>query len=206
MTGSTVSLVVTAAGVQATWTNNVNGNWTGGTNWSSNPNVPHSAGDTATLGGSSALRTITLDASESVGALAITNANSFVLANAGHALTLNNNGLGALLVVSAGAANSIQSAVALADNAQITVGGGASLAISGSISNSSGMTRTLTVNGAGTTILSGANSYGPSAGSPGTILSGGGILQLGNAGALGAGDVNVAGGSTLQAGAGTRFG
>jgi autotransporter-associated beta strand protein len=200
-TGTAVLLVVTAPGIQATWTNNVNGNWSGGTNWSSNPNVPHSAGDTATLGGSSALRTVTLDANETVGALALTNANSFVIANAGHALTLNNNGLGALVVVSAGTANAIQTGVALNDNAQLTVGGGDALAISGTISNSPGVIRTLAVNGAGTTILSGANSYGPAAGSPGTSLSGGGVLQIGNSGALGAGDVNVTDGSTLQAGA-----
>ena len=200
-TGTEVLLVITAAGVQAVWTNNVDGNWSGGTNWSSNPNVPHSAGDTATLGGSSALRTVTLDANETVGALAMTNANSFVIANVGHALTLNNNGLGALLVVSAGTTNSIQTALALNDNSQITVDGGDFLAISGTISNSAGQVRTLTVNGAGTTILSGANSYGPAAGNPGTSLTGGGILQIGNAGALGAGDVNVTGASTLQAGA-----
>jgi len=200
-TGSTVWLVVTAPGVQATWTNNVNGNWSGGVNWSSNPNVPHSAGDTATLGTGSALRTVTLDANETVGALALTNANSFVIANAGHALTLDNGGSGALVVVNAGTANAIQTAMALNDNAQFTVGGGDSLAISGTISNSPGVIRTLTVNGAGTTILSGANSYGPAAGSPGTTVSGGGVLQVGNPGALGSGDVNVTGGSVLQAGA-----
>ena len=199
--GNTVSLVVTAPGIQATWTNNVSGNWSVAANWSSNPNVPHAIGDTATLGNGTGLQTVTLDAGETVGALAFTNANSFVIANAGNALTLNNNGSGAEVIVSAGTANAIQTVVSLNDNAQVTVGGGDSLAIAGVISNGSGGVRTLTVNGAGTTVLSGANSYGPAAGSPGTILSGGGVLQVGNAGALGAGDVSVTGGGTLQAGA-----
>ena len=200
-TSNSLTLVVTAPGVQAIWTNNVDGNWSAGTNWSSNPNVPHTAGDTATLGGSSALRTVTLDAGVTVGALALTNANSFVVANGGQALTLDNDGQGALLMVNGGTANSIQTAVALNDNAQFTVDGGDSLVISGTISNSPGGFRTVAVNGAGTTILSGANSYGPAAGSAGTSLSGGGILQIGNAGALGLGDVSVTGASTLQAGA-----
>jgi len=47
--------------------------------------------------------------------------------------------------------------------------------------------------------LKGVNSYGPAAGSPGTILNSG-TLQVGNNGALGAGDLSVAGSGTLQSG------
>jgi autotransporter-associated beta strand protein len=200
-TSSNVVLVVNAPGIQATWTNNVGGNWSGGTNWSSNPNVPHSVGDSATFGIGSALQTVILNTNETVGSLAMTNANSFVIANAGNTLTLNNNGTGAAILIGAGTSNLIQTSMALNDNLQISVGGGDALAISGIVSNGPSVIKTVTVNGTGTTILSGANSYGPSAGSVGTTLSGGGTLQVAGNGALGAGDVNVIASSTLQAGA-----
>lgn len=200
-TTTNVVLVIASGGSQATWTNSVSGNWSGGTNWSSNPSVPHATGDSATLGFGPALTTITLDANETVGGILMTNPNSFVIANAGNTLTFNNNGAGAVLAVSGGVANSIQTAVALSDNTTVTVGGGDSLAISGVVSNGPAATKTLTVDGAGTTVLSAANTYGPATGSVGTTLSGGGTLQVGNNSALGAGDLNVTASSTLQAGA-----
>ena len=163
--------------------------------------MPHSAGDAATFGVGSALRTVTLNANETVGGLFFTNANSFVIANAGNTLTLDNSGGGVNVSVSAGVTNAIQTSVALNDNAQITVSSSDSLAISGIISNGPSVTKTLTINGAGTNILSGANTYGPAAGSVGTTLSGGGVLQVANNSALGAGDLSITANSTLQAGA-----
>jgi autotransporter-associated beta strand protein len=205
-TSTNVVLVVASGGALAIWTNSVSGNWTGGTNWSSNPNVPHVAGDDATLGVSSVFQTVTLDANETVGGIQFTNPNSFVVASSGHALKLDNSGFGASLTVSAGTSNAIQTSVALNDNVAITVGGGNSLAISGIISNSPSATKALTVNGAGTTIFSGANTYGPAAGTVGTTLSGGGTLQVGNSSALGAGDVSVIANNTLQASASVSLG
>ncbi len=205
-TSTNVVLVVASGGAVATWTNNVSGNWSGGTNWSSNPNVPHAAGDNATLGVSSAFQTVTLDTNETVGGIQFTNPNSFAVANSGHALKLDNSGFGASLIVSAGTSNAIQTSVALNDNTTVTVGGGNSLAISGIISNSPSVTKALTVNGAGTTILSGANTYGPAAGTVGTTLSGGGTLQVASNSALGAGDLSVTANSTLQAGAAVSLG
>ena len=204
--GGAVYLTVASGGALATWTNNADGNWSAGANWSSNPNVPHAAGDNATLGVSSAFRTVTLDANETVGGIQFTNPNSFAVANSGHALKLDNLGFGASLFVSAGTANAIQTSVALNDNTAVTVGGGNSLAISGIISNSPSVTKALNVNGAGTTILSGANTYGPAAGTVGTTLSGGGTLQVSSSSALGAGDVSVTASSTLQAGAAVSLG
>jgi len=199
-TSSNVSLVVTAPGLQATWTNNADGNWSAGSNWSSNPDVPHATGDTAIFGAGPALQTVTLDADETLGGMAMTNANSFAIANVGNTLTLNNNGAGALVMVSAGTTNALQPTVALGDNTTVTVGGGDLLALTGVVVNGPGVTKTLTLNGAGTIILSGANTYGPAAGSLGTILSDG-VVQVGDSGALGMGDVNVTGSTTLQAGA-----
>jgi beta-galactosidase len=185
--------------VTATWNVNANGNWSAGSNWSSNPGVPHDAGDSAAFGVGTSLRTVTLDANESVGAIFMTNANSFVIANSGMTLTLDNMGSGAAISVTAGTTNAIQTPVALNDNTTVTVSGGESLAISGKVANSSA-SKTLTVNGAGTLALSGANTYGPSSpGTAGTLLSGG-ILQAGNNSALGAGDLIVAGNATLQSG------
>ena len=198
--GGWLTVTISVAGVVASWTNDVNGNWSDATKWSSNPNVPHSPSDSATFGAGSTVRTVTLDANETVGGIFLTNSHSFVIANAGKALTLDNQGGGAAISVGAGTANTIQTAVALNDNLQVSVVGGQSLAVSGIISNNPSVTKTLTVNGAGTTILYGANTYGPSAGSVGTTLSGGGTLQVGNNSALGAGDLNVAASSTVQAG------
>ena len=199
--GGYLTLTIMTAGVVAVWTNDADGNWEDGTQWSSNPSFPHSAGDAATFGVGSALRTVTLNANESVGGLFLTNANSFVIANGGHTLTLDNSGGGVNVTVSAGTANVIQTPLALNDNAQVNVLGGESLAFAGVISNSAGVTKTLAFNGAGTNVLAAANSYGPAAGSIGTTLSGGGILQVANNAALGAGDLSITGSSTLQAGA-----
>ena len=204
--GGHVYLIISSGGALATWTNNANGNWSAGANWSSNPNVPHAAGDNATLGVSSAFRTVTLDTNETVGGIQFTNPNSFVVASSGNALKLDNSGFGASLFVSAGTSNAIQTSVALNDNAAVTVGGGNSLAISGIISNSPGVTKALILNGAGTTIFSGANTYGPAAGTVGTTLSGGGTLQVASSSALGAGDVSVTASGTLQAAAAVSLG
>jgi autotransporter-associated beta strand protein len=199
VSGSTVILTVAAsAGVVGTWDVDSDGNWSDGSKWSGG--VPNAAKDTAILGTGSALRTVSLDANESVGVLTMNNINSFVIADGGKTLTLDNSGAGAAVSVTAGTANAIQTAVSLNDNTVVTVNSGKSLALSGGV-NSTGGTPTLTFNGAGTSILSGANRYGPAAGSVGTILSAGGTLQLANSSALGAGDVSVSGNSKIMAGA-----
>ena len=197
-----VTLTVSPSVANDVWDVDANGNWTDASKWSSNPTVPGKPGDEATLGVGSTLRTVTLNANESLGFLALSNANSFVVGNAGHILTLDNNGNGAYVTVSGGAANQIQTAIALNDNATLTVDNGSVLSITGGVANSPGASQpeTLTINGVGTVILTNNNSYGPAAGSIGTTLNGA-TLQVGNNGSLGAGDVNVAGNSVLQSGA-----
>ncbi|HVM46536.1 MAG TPA: autotransporter-associated beta strand repeat-containing protein [Candidatus Acidoferrum sp.] len=201
-TANTSGLItVPATGVVGAWAVDADGNWSDVTKWSSNPSFPSVAGDTAILGAGSALRTVTLDANESVGTLNLTNANSFVLSG-GNTLTMDNAGGGALILATDGSANAIQTPVALNDNTALSVGGGKTLAVSGVIANTA-TAEILNVNGPGTTILSVANTYGPaSSGTVGTMLSGGGTLRIGNNSSLGAGDVSVSGlGGTLQAGA-----
>jgi autotransporter-associated beta strand protein len=196
----TVTVTLNLSAVIADWTNNVNSVWATAANWSPN-RVPASPGDSATLGVSTTLRTVTLNVNETVGVLTFTNPNSFVVAGSGTALTMDNSGATANLNVTAGAANGIQTGVSLNSPVQVTVGLADYLGISGSISNENSSTpQTVLANGAGTLALSGNNSYGPGAGSFGTTLTGGGILQVGSASALGLGDLAVTGSSTLQAG------
>jgi len=198
--GGIVTLVVTPNVTASVWDVDANGSWTDATKWSSNPTVPGNPGDAATLGVGSALRTVTLNANESLGYLSLTNASSFVIANGGHVLTLDNNSSGAYLTVSGGSANLIQAPLDLNDNSTIALQNGAALTIQNTIANSPSVTKTLTVSGSGQVNLKSANSYGPAAGSPGTILNSG-IVQVDNNGALGAGDLNVTGSGTLQSGA-----
>ena len=195
--GNTLVLTVQNIGIIGTWNDGnhaTDDNWSDPGNWSGG--VPHLAGDTAVFG--SVVSPVVLNTAESVGTLLFTNSSSYTISG-GNTLTLDNNASGAAVNVTAGAANAINTSVALNDNATITVSSGQSLSISGSITNGSGA-KTLTLSGAGTNILSGANSYGPSAGSVGTILSGG-TLQVGNNTALGSGDVSITSSNTLQSGA-----
>jgi fibronectin-binding autotransporter adhesin len=199
-TGTSIEVVLTAASTIGTWNVDADGNWSNAGNWSGPGTLPPSvAGDSAILGAGSGLRTVTLNVNETVGGLTFNNPNSFQV-NGANTLTMDNAGSGATVVVTGGTANGISAAMALNDNTTVTVSSGKSLAISGNISNTAGA-KTLTVNGTGTLILSGSNTYGPSAGTVGTILSGGGTLQVGTSTALGAGDLSVAGNATLQSGA-----
>lgn len=199
--GGTVTLTVALTGVNAVWTSGTSGNWSTAANWSSNPNTPHVAGDGAILGVGAAYTTVTLDTPVSLGLIQFTNDNSFLIADAGNPLTLDNKDVGAAISVNGGMSNTIAPAVALNDNLGILTTAGTSLKIAGAMGNSSGA-RTVSVNGPGTVTLSGNNTYGPaSAGSVGTILGGGGVLQLDNANAIGAGDLSVASSATVRVGA-----
>jgi len=203
-------LTVTVAGnglsVAGVWTNTASGNWSAGVNWSSNPKVPHSPGDTATFGNGTAFSTVTLDAAETIGTITFDNNNSYAIANSGHTLTVDNTGLGASIFVTAGTANSISAPVALNDNLAVNLSAGQSLAVTSAISgipngSLNNGTETLTVSGSGTLALSGNNTYGPGPGIVGTMVSGPATLQLGGGKALGAGDVSFTASGTLRASA-----
>lgn len=198
--GGAVTLTVALTGVSAVWTNSTSGNWNTAANWSSNPLTPHAAGDGAILGVGADYTTITLDTAATVGLIQFTNANSFLIANAGNTLTIDNTGVGAAISVLAGTSNAIAPAVALNDNLAIAPASGTAVTINNTIANASGA-KTVTVNGAGTVAFASNNTYGPaSSGTVGTILGGGGVLQVNTAGGLGAGDLNVTNSATLRAG------
>ena len=157
--GGTVKLNVVFTGVTSIWTNNGNGNWSAGADWSSNPYYPHLGGDSATLGVGSAYTTVTLDTNAAVAALIFTNANSFNVANSGKTLSFNNSTFGGATVsVQAGASNAIGTAVSLTTNLTISTVSGTSLAITNTISSTTSA-QTLTISGAGTVVLSANNTY-----------------------------------------------
>lgn len=195
--GGTVTLTVVFTGLTATWTNNGNGNWTVGANWSSAPAFPSAAGDAATLGVGAGFTTVTLNAPVSLGTLSFTNANSFEIADAGSALTFANNAGNTILSVQAGTSNAIAPAVVLNTNLTVLTTAGAAVTLGNSVTDGAA-TSTVNISGAGTIALHGNNSYGPAAGTVGTTIAGG-VLQLGHNNALGAGDLNVVSSATLRA-------
>ena len=204
--GGALTVTIVAAANIDVWHLATAGNWSVPGNWTATIGSapPSHASDTATFdsGAATSLNTVTLDANETVGAINMNNANSYVVADGGlgNTLTLDASGSGASVAVTAGTANAISAKVSLNDNTTVTVSSGQSLNIAGVVSSTSS-TKTLVVNGAGTTMLANANTYGPAAGTPGTTLSGGGILNLANSTALSTGDLSVTGNSTIQAGA-----
>jgi fibronectin-binding autotransporter adhesin len=194
-----VTLLVTNAGKATVWSNDLAGgtsDWTVGTNWDSNPYAPTNAGDTAKLGVGSAVSTVNVNQNISLGGITFTNPNSFIVADTGKTLTLDNFGGGVTLAVNAGTSNVIATAVSLKDKTIVGIDAGMSLAMAGILSGTSGA-NTLTKNGNGTLVLAGNNTYGPSAGSIGTIFSGG-TLELTNSHALGSGDLTNTANATLR--------
>jgi autotransporter-associated beta strand protein len=199
--GYVVVTIGVSSAVLGTWNVDADGTWTDGTKWNTNPNIPHSAGDSATFGVGSSLRTVTLNANEKVGGVTFTNNNSFVVTG-GNTLTLDNSGSPTSISALAGTTNAIQTAVALNDNVTTTVSSGKVLSLSGTIANGANGSKAMTIAGSGTLSVSGNNTYGPAAGSVGTTISGNGVtVKLGHSSALGAGDVNMTASGTLQANA-----
>lgn len=198
ISGSSIILTVTQSGVTETWTDAASDqNWSDANNWSG-LFVPHRPGDVATFGSGGVGLPVNLNQNETVGGIAFTNGGSYTVTGA-NTLTLDGSGHGAAIGVTAGTGNAINTSIALNDNVTASINSGASLALGGVIANQSAA-ETLTVNGGGTVIITNANTYGPAAGTVGTSL-GGATVQVNNSAALGAGDVNVTGSSTIQAGA-----
>jgi len=196
ISGNSVILTVSASGVAATWTDANHGtddNWSDAGNWTGG--VPQNPGDSASFGSGGTGIPVNLNVPETVGGITFNSASSYTISG-GNTLTLNNNGHGAAINVSAGPANAINTAVELSDVTVVVANSGDSLALGGTVSNGSG-TPALTISGGGTVVLSQANTYGPLAGTLGTTL-GGATIQLGSSTALGAGDVNVTDNSTLK--------
>jgi len=171
-------------GTSASWNNNTTATATAATQvsgWSAGL-IPNAAGATATFGASigAVNSTITLDGNKTVGQLTFANStygggNYTIAPGSGGTLTLNNNGLGAVITNYWGN-NTISVPISLADNLYANISTGSSLTISGAISDTGSHGLAVNFLGtAGTLIL--ANSNNAYLG--GTVVSNGN-LQLGN--------------------------
>jgi autotransporter-associated beta strand protein len=105
-----------------------------------------------------------------------------------------------VITVTAGTANTIQTAISLNDTLQTSVANGDSLTLAGSIGNGANGTKTVTVGGLGATILSGANTY------TGSTTVNAGTLALSGLGSIaGSPSLLLAPGATLDVSAVTGF-
>ena len=192
--GSVVNLIVSNPTGSTTWNFNGNGNYSDVSAWDQNV-IPDGAGLTATLGNGSTNAvnlpnvTVTVDGANTAGTLVFSNTNGtdYILGNdgvAGHGLTLNNNGSGATVNVTAGNP-SIFSNLTLADSATFNIASGSSLVVSlGSIGESGG-SRNLSKIGGGTLTIDTPSSY------TGTTTVVAGTLQTTPTGTIGAGPLVV---------------
>ena len=159
------SLMLTAVqGGSGAWQTDGNGNVSAFTNWSGG--FPNGAGETATFGPViTQPRTVTIDQPTVFGQVVLDSSSGYTLSGApgtpgrgGNTLTLNNSGSGATITVREGQ-QVIDAPVVLADNLVVTGSGTLAFGSSSSIGESGG-SRSLTMNGAGgTLILSGTDSY-----------------------------------------------
>jgi autotransporter-associated beta strand protein len=210
-TGSgTIQLIV--SGVAATsskWITDGSGSWASAVNWTSG-GVPNSVGSLATFAGNAAThanlsRTVTLDGNETVGTMFFDSPNgeSYTISQGSGGSLILNTGTSATAAITVNAGSqAINAPVALSSNLDINTLGTSILSIGGNVNNATGM-NTITKDGTGKLSLSGSNTFGPPAGTVGTIINSG-TVQIGNNGAFSTGDVAVTAPVnpvTLQAGA-----
>jgi len=196
--------LIAQQGVRAqTWNLNSNGNWGTAANWTP-ASVPNAVGANATLGSIiTANRTITANVDATLGSLTINDNNSYTISRT--------SGSGTRILTfdsstSAPAQINIQNSgsptistsgdrlrVALADNTVINHTGTGLFTISTIVQGSG----SLSINGTGTTLLSGANTFS------GGLDMNSGTLRIGNNAALGTGTATLSGG-TLEADGGAR--
>jgi autotransporter-associated beta strand protein len=164
----------------ATWLTAASGNWSVGTNWSTGT-APNGAGQAAVLNQTTtASVTVTLDTPVTLGTLALGNSGGNLstgyTVGGTKALTLDNSGSDSLVRVSEGK-HSISAPVVLNGNLGVSPSAGATLTISGNISQSTSGS-SLTLAAPGTLILAGSDSY-----SGGTTVKAG-TLKVENSNAI----------------------
>ena len=180
------------------WSAASNGSWTGVGNWST-VYVPNQPGLTAIVGtGTVTPVQVSLDGEQTVGSLIFANSASnttgYTLSNG--TLVLDNSGTDARITVTGGS-HSISASVTLNDNLVITPSAGTSLEIDGDVSESS-PSKSLTLCGPGTLVLSGSNSY-----TGGTVVADGTLEIFGSAALAPGTSLTVGAGGTLIFGATT---
>jgi autotransporter-associated beta strand protein len=163
--------VVTAAVPE--WNLTTGGTWNDANSW--NPTgIPSGAGQAVLFGTKLATAgTVTLDAAQTVGAITFTNASASYTIDVGSgSLTFDGNGSTASISDTAGS-HTILAPMTLNSNLSINItNAGDTLTLAGAL-NDGGAGRSLTLNGAGTLVLVGNNTYGAT-----NIL--GGTLQIGD--------------------------
>jgi autotransporter-associated beta strand protein len=175
-TASTIDLTIGDA-ITAQWAVDGGGSWNVGANW--NPaTVPNAVGAVATFGSvltaANAPATVTLDGNKTVGNLIFDNLNSYsIVPGTAGGITIDN-GIGAPLVSAVQGSHSVSVPLTIPNPTNFNAGTGAVLTISGATGGAGSVTKI----GAGTLVLSGANSYS------GATLVAAGTLEAANAGAL----------------------
>jgi autotransporter-associated beta strand protein len=205
-TGSAIVLTIGGTPpVSAGWSFDGSGSWAVGSNWTSSPVFPNSQGSTASFAGAAAThnnlnRTVTLDQNETVGTLmfASPNGESYTInqGSGSFSIIMDNASAIAVLTVTSGI-HTINAPISLNSSVDVTVASGGSITLAGTISNGSNGSQTITKDGLGTLALSGANTYGPAAGTVGTTIDAG-TVGIGNNLAFSTGDVSVTASATLQ--------
>ena len=167
-TGTMVKLAIASSGVVADWSANANGSWSATGSWTGGI-VPNGGGQTANFNFPlTAVRTVTLDGSKTVGAISFNGGASplgyNITPGTGGTLALNNGVSQANVVVTTGT-NTVSVDVSLdSSNTVAAVAAGSSLTISGSIGGIGSLVKsgpglldlTNTINGyAGNTTISG---------------------------------------------------
>jgi autotransporter-associated beta strand protein len=179
-----VALTLSPTSINGQWAYNGSGAWSGAANWSGG-NVPGAPQDTAVFGTAltSGTASVTLDTFVSLASLTFspTGGAYYVINPSSFASTLIlSNTAGPATIINKRGNNTIATPITLESNFGASVSAGSALTITGAISEG-GSSCSLILNGGGLLILSVSNGF-----SGGTAVSGG-MLQLGNASALGAG-------------------
>ena len=182
---SAASAVVSSG--SATWGSMSGGSWSTPINWQGY-DIPASGGTVAFGSAISNSATITLDTSPTLSALTFDNSAAGYTIVAGGSNTLTLSSSGSIAVVSG--THSISAPIVLPGSLAVSMTGGASLQLSGSVSDGGSGLGALVLDGEGTLILSGTGSYGG-----GTTVDGG-MLELTSPTAL-------ADGSSLTVGQGS---
>lgn len=186
-TGSAIQITLTAV-TPSVWNIATSDSWNTSGSWSSG--VPTGIGAVATFGTvPTSPVTVTVDGPKTVGSITFDNTNSYtVTGGAGDTITFDSGIAGSLITVAAGN-HTIAAPLVLNGAFNVAPAVGTVLTLSGDISGA----RPLTQNAAGTTILTGTNSYSTTTVVAGTLQIGAG----GTTGTLGSGAVSVAAGAKV---------
>ena len=179
----------------AVWQGTLSPSWTNANNWSST-GVPSGNGVLATVGSATATpTTITLDSPQTLGQLTLsaTNAATGYTLAAGYAgaLVMSNTNNQAVILVPSGS-HSITAPVILAGALSIQPTAGMTLNILGNISEMSVGSGSLSLDGPGTLILGGSDSY-----TGGTTLTAGTLIATSSSSLAAGTNLTVGGGSTF---------